>query len=92
MNLGAISHATELQDRADLIIAVTDRQLAREPNTSTKVVTDEELFGVSIPNPYPDNEDEESLEKYREVCAGMERVIEEHFDEILDRAGAVPRL
>ncbi|RMH04183.1 MAG: hypothetical protein D6704_11595 [Nitrospirae bacterium] len=79
-----------LQERADLIIAVTDRPLARGTNSSNKVVTDKELFGIRISNPYPDNQDDESLEKYRKVRDEMKRLINEKLDEILERAGAIP--
>jgi protein-tyrosine-phosphatase len=81
-----------LQNRADLIIAVTDRQLARRPNSLDKVVTDKELFGISITNPYPDNEDDKSLQKYRKVCKKMEQVINDNFTEILKRAKVTPSI
>lgn len=79
-----------LQGRADLIIALTDTTFARRPDSATKVVTDRELFGVSIANPYPDNEDEESLNKYRAVRDQLDDLITQNFDEILARAGALP--
>lgn len=79
-----------LQERADLIIAITDQPLARRPSSSDNVVTDKEFLGVTIPNPYPDNEDEESLAKYREVRDQLQHVISERLDRILERAGAVP--
>ena len=41
-------------------------------------------------NPYPDNEDEESIAKYRAVRDQLDRLIESHFDEIVERAGAQP--
>ncbi len=79
-----------VQERAGLIIAVTDRQLARRPDSLDKVITDKELFGTSIPNPYPDDEDEKSLKKYRKVCKKMKGVINDNFTEILKRAKANP--
>jgi len=81
-----------LQERADLIIAVTDRQLARRPHSLDKVITDKKLFGTSIPNPYPDDEDDKSLKKYRKVCKKMKRVIISNFTEILKRAKATPNV
>jgi protein-tyrosine-phosphatase len=77
-----------LQDRANLIIMLTGGPLARPTATGPKVVTDLELFGESVPNPYPDTEDEESLVKYRNVRDQLERLIELNFDEIVERAGA----
>ena len=71
---------------------MTDRSLARGANPSAKVVTDRELFGVTVPNPYPDNEDEESLKKYRAVRDQLDQLIDANLDKILDRAGARPLL
>lgn len=79
-----------LQDRADLIIALTDTTLARRPDRLKKVVTDRELFGAVIPNPYPDKEDNESLRKYREVRDQLDHLINEKFEVILERADAKP--
>lgn len=79
-----------LQARADLIVLLTDSTLARRPNPATNVVTDQELFGVSVPNPYPDNEDEESVKKYRAARDQLECLITDKFGEILARAGARP--
>jgi protein-tyrosine-phosphatase len=79
-----------LQRRADQSIALTDRSLARRQDTATNVVTDRELFGTSIPNPYPDNEDEASLNKYRAVRDQLDKLITEKFDAILTRASAQP--
>jgi protein-tyrosine-phosphatase len=79
-----------LQDRADLIIMLTGGPLARSAATGSNVVTDVELFGESVPNPYPDNEDEASLAKYRAVRDQLDRLIESHFDAIVERAGARP--
>ncbi|MCH7694040.1 MAG: hypothetical protein IID50_11410 [Proteobacteria bacterium] len=81
-----------LQRRADLIIALTDSILARQPDPATNVVTDRELFGVSIPNPYPDNENEKSLKEYRAVRDQLDNLIMKNFDAILARAGAQPTL
>lgn len=81
-----------LQRRADLIIALTDRSLARSPEPASKVVTDREIFGTSIPNPYPDNEDELSLAKYRAVRDQLDQLITERFEAILARAGAQPTI
>ena len=79
-----------LQTRADLIIALTDTTLARRPDPARNLVTDQELFGVSIPNPYPDNEDEDSLKKYRSVRDKLDSLISGKFEAILKRAGARP--
>jgi protein-tyrosine-phosphatase len=79
-----------LQDRADLIIALTDTALARRAEGLDKVVTDRELFGVTVPNPYPDKQDDESLKKYREVRDQLDYVINEKFDAILELANARP--
>lgn len=80
-----------LQDRANLIIMLTGGQLARSAANGPKVVTDLELFGESVPNPYPDAEDEESLVRYRGVRDQMERLIESNLDAIVERADARPR-
>ncbi len=80
-----------LQDRADLIIMLTDGgPLARSAATGPKVMTDLELFGESVPNPYPDAGDEKSLMKYRESRDQLDRLIEANFVEIVERAGARP--
>jgi protein-tyrosine-phosphatase len=79
-----------LQDRANLIIMLTGGPLARSTASGSNVITDVQLFGESIPNPYPDNEDEESLTKYRAVRDQLDRLIESHFDDIVERAGARP--
>lgn len=79
-----------LQDRADLIIALTDTTLARRADPFHKVVTDHELFGVTIKNPYPDKEDAASLKTYQDVRDQLDQLLTEHFDVILDRANAKP--
>lgn len=79
-----------LQDRADLIIMLTGGPLARSAATGSNVVTDVELFSESVPNPYPDNEDEASLAKYRAVRDQLDLLIESHFNAIIERAGARP--
>ena len=81
-----------LQRRADLIIALTDRPLARSPVSNHKVVTDREIFGTSIPNPYPDDGDEPSLARYRAVRDQLDQLITEKFDAILSLAGAQPAI
>jgi protein-tyrosine-phosphatase len=79
-----------LQERADLIVAVTDQPLVRRATSSDNVITAKDFFGVDIPNPYPDNEDNESFARYRKVRDQMENVISANLDRILERAGAVP--
>jgi len=84
--------STFLQHRADLIIALTDASLARTSHTSPRIVTDEEVFGTRIANPYPDNEDSASLERYRISRDQIEHAIDEKFWEILERFDARPTL
>jgi len=81
-----------LQNRADLIIALTDGGLARSPDSTEKVVTDVELFGRKITNPYPDTEDDESLSKYRATRSELVDALEGSVDEILRRVGATPEI
>ena len=81
-----------LQDRADLIIALTDTTLARRADPLNKVVTDRELFGAAVPNPYPDKEDAASLKRYRDVRDQLDQLLNEHFDVILKRANAKPSI
>jgi len=76
-----------LQNRADLIVALTDGGLARSPESADKVVTDVELFGRKITNPYPDTEDDESLNKYRATRSELMAALEESMDQILHRVG-----
>jgi protein-tyrosine-phosphatase len=77
-----------LRDKSDLIIALTDSPIG--VTDSKKVVTDRVLFGAAVPNPAPDNRDSASLKKYRDARIAIESAIDNHFDEILDRAGARP--
>lgn len=79
-----------MQDRADLIIGLSEFPLARKPETPQKYVMDQEIFGHSIANPYPDTEDDESLKRYVDVRDDLQRVISDNFDAILARAGATP--
>jgi protein-tyrosine-phosphatase len=79
-----------LQDRADLIIMLTGGPLARRTTTGPKVVTDVEIFGESVPNPYPDTEDEKSLVRYRNVRDQLDRLIGANLETIIERAGARP--
>jgi protein-tyrosine-phosphatase len=79
-----------LRDQADLIIAFTDESLARRTDRSEIIVTDRDLFGETIENPYPDKEDDESLQKYKDVRDQLDRLINEKFDVILERANAKP--
>lgn len=76
-----------LQGRADLIIALTDGGLARSPTSANKVVTDMELFGRKITNPYPDADDESSLNKYRATRSELVSALEESMGRILTRVG-----
>lgn len=79
-----------MQDRADLIIGLSEFPLARKLETPRKYVLDQEIFGHSIANPYPDAEDDESLARYIDVRDDLRRVISDNFDAILARAGATP--
>lgn len=79
-----------LQDRADLIVILTDRNLARPAKYSAKVIRDTELFGFHIANPYPDNEDEVSLKKYCEVRDSMQKAITDNLSQIVELAGGTP--
>jgi protein-tyrosine-phosphatase len=79
-----------LQDRADLIIVLTHKDLLRTNEQNTKVTTDRNLFGKSIRNPYPDREDEESLRRYRSSRKQLENAIRKNLDKILQLIGAVP--
>jgi protein-tyrosine-phosphatase len=80
-----------LQDRANLVVVLTDSAL-RASDRSGKVVTDVGLFGRQIANPYPDNEDNESLEKYREARRAIERGIDDNFEKLLNLANARPQI
>lgn len=66
-----------LQQRADLIIALTDASLSRTDKASSRVVMDEDVLGVRIENPYPDHDDAESLDRYRasrdQIVAAIDR-------------------
>jgi protein-tyrosine-phosphatase len=81
-----------LQDRADLIIALTDSRLARAPDRPEKIITDVDLFGFRITNPYPDKEDDDSIVEYRnsrkQIAAGIDATLEK----ILDLSEAAPRI
>ena len=79
-----------LQARADLIIALTDGTLIRRAESPATVVTDRELFGVSIPNPYPDSQDAAALQRYRAVRDQLDEVIHTNLEAILERANARP--
>ncbi len=81
-----------LQDRADLIVALTDKDFVRTNSQRAKLVSDEQLFGKSIMNPYPDNEDEESLKRYRKSRKQIESAIDKHFVRILKHVGATPSI
>ena len=76
-----------LQKRADLIIMLTGGPLARPTPAGPRVITDLELFGESVPNPYPDTGNEESLVKYRNVRDQLDRLIEANLNSIIERAG-----
>lgn len=81
-----------LQDRADLIIVLTDKGYLRTDDQHTKVITDENLFGERITNPYPDREDEESLHRYRDSRTQLELAIQNNLDRILQLIDAVPTI
>lgn len=81
-----------LQNRADLIIALTDRRLARTPASASKVIADRELFGERIMNPYPDKEDLASLEKYRASRQQLENALDRKLDDILKLIQATPTI
>lgn len=79
-----------LQNRADLIIMLTGGPLARPASVGPKVITDLELFGESVPNPYPDSEDEKSLVRYRDVRDQLDRLIEMNLNSIIEHANVWP--
>jgi protein-tyrosine-phosphatase len=80
-----------LQDRADLVILLTDRHI-RKGRRSKKIKTDVKLFGYPVMNPAPDYEDDASLIKYREARTNIEKAIDDNFMRILDLAKARPSL
>ncbi len=81
-----------LQERADLIIALTDSALPRKSAPNTKAITDTDLFGASITNPYPDDEDVASLERYRKTREEINLALDQALPEILKRIDALPKL
>lgn len=81
-----------LQERADLLIALTDSALPRKSSSNVKVITDTDLFGSSISNPYPDNEDTASLERYRKTREELNVALDQALAEILERIDGLPRL
>jgi len=81
-----------LQERADLIVVMTDRALARASSRPDKIVADVEIFGHAIANPYPDHGDDASLAKYRSCRITIERAIDSNFEPLLDRANARPKI
>lgn len=81
-----------LQNRADLIIALTDSALPRPSTQKTTVITDVELFGQAISNPYPDEEDQLSLERYQKTRDELNVSIDKIFSEILAKVKALPNL
>ena len=81
-----------LQDRADLIIALTDAPLARTSASSCKLKTSKDILGTDIINPYPDKGDEASLTRYRRCFKQLETALDRNFDRILDKLGATPSL
>jgi protein-tyrosine-phosphatase len=81
-----------LQERADLVVALTDQPLARISTRDKKVVTSKAIFGLDITNPYPDNEDGESLVRYRACCTQLKEALEKHFDKLLKFVGATPTI
>ena len=81
-----------LQERADLIIALTDSELPRPTTPAKKVITDIDLFGTEISNPYPDKEDSDSLERYRKTREELSFALDEKLTEILEKIHALPVL
>ena len=81
-----------LQERADLIIALTDSKLPRPALPSTKWIRDIDLFGIAVSNPYPDTLDEASLERYRKTREELSEVINLKFNDILEKIDAIPNL
>jgi hypothetical protein len=55
-------------------------------------MSDEHLFGESIMNPYPDNEDEKSLKRYRKSRKQIEDAIDKNLDKLLQLIGATPTI
>lgn len=81
-----------LQGRADMIVALTDSSLPRPSTTNTTVISDEDLFGQAITNPYPDNEDDESLERYRKTRNELDTALDKALPLILEKVDALPKL
>lgn len=81
-----------LQERADLIIVLTDGSLARQSQRSDKVIRDTQLFGFHVPNPYPDSDDDASLKRYRDVRDAMQRAIDNKLPQIIELAGGTPEV
>lgn len=76
-----------LQEHADLIIGMTDVSLNRSCGKADKYITDRELFGEKIKNPYPDDQDAKSLKKYKNSCKSLAEHLERKLPEIMKRLG-----
>ena len=81
-----------LQNRADLIITLSDKPLPRASKRRTKVLSDLDILGEHVMNPYPDNHDEKSKKKYRRVRKILEKKITQNLDAILENSGWSPRV
>lgn len=81
-----------LQERADMLIALTDSSLPRPSTSKATVITDADLFGQAISNPYPDYEDEESLERYRKTRDELNAALDKVLPVILEKVDALPKL
>lgn len=81
-----------LQKRADIIIALTDSSLPRPSTPDATVITDVDLFGKIITNPYPDHEDKESLERYRKTRDELDAALDKVLPVILEKVDALPKL
>jgi protein-tyrosine-phosphatase len=67
-----------LEERASLIIAIDNKSYGRN---LTRAITDNELFGETIANPY-----RKPLEEYQKVCKQLSRLLSENLDKILKMA------
>ncbi|UZJ39807.1 hypothetical protein OO185_01550 [Prosthecochloris sp. SCSIO W1102] len=81
-----------LQNRADLIIALTDSALPRPSPPNTAVITDIDLFGMAISNPYPDKEDQASLKRYQATRNELNDALDRNLARILEKVNALPIL
>jgi protein-tyrosine-phosphatase len=76
-----------LQDRADLIIRLTDVPLTRPVLAPSKVIDDIDLFGERVLNPYPDDQSSAAVGRYRASRDTLSASLDSALPEILNRLG-----